>query len=66
MHKKLDIDPSIRKRLDALPEAMLKAKMEAIAGVTSLSDEDRLEDIGEDLKAPWWAIAQKKLADNAG
>jgi hypothetical protein len=56
--KKREIDPSILGRLHALPEAMLKAKMEAIARVTSLADEDRLEDIGEDLKAPWWAIAQ--------
>jgi hypothetical protein len=51
--KKRQIDPAIRRRLDVLPEAMLKSKMEAIAKVRSLADEDTLEPIGEDLKAPW-------------
>jgi hypothetical protein len=49
---KRQIDPAIRRRLKALPEALVEAKMEAIARATSLADEDRLEPIGEDLQAP--------------
>ena len=56
--KNRQIDPAIRKRLDALGEGIVKAKLSSIANVTSLADQDRLEDLGENVKAPVSAVAQ--------
>jgi hypothetical protein len=39
--KKRQIDPAIRRRLRDLPEAIIRAKLLAIADVTSLADQDR-------------------------
>ena len=56
--KKRRIDPGIRRRLDELGEVIVRAKLPWITNVTSLSDQDRLEDLGENVKAPVWAIAR--------
>src|ERR1700757_5508934 len=55
--KNRQIDPAIRKRLDALGEGIVRAKLSSIANVTSLADQDRLEDLGENVKAPVSAVA---------
>jgi hypothetical protein len=56
--KKRQIDPGIRRRLDELGEVIVAAKLPWITNLTSLADEEKLEDLGENVKAPVWAIAQ--------
>ena len=52
------IDQRVRRKLDELGEAVVRAKLPWIMNVTSLQGSSREEPLGDDVSAPLWAIEQ--------
>ena len=57
--KKRQIDPRVRRRLDQIGEAVIRAKLPWIMNVTALASRETYEErLGDDVAAPLWAIEQ--------